>query len=69
MKLDNDLVNMLLVSVDGRFLIPVVKKKGSKGGFSSMVPIENTLMLKLAKTAFKGILLQVNIQNSYMPFT
>ena len=69
MRPDNDLVNMLLASVDGQSLIPVVKKKGSKGGFSGMVLIENTLMLKLAETTFKGILLQVNIQNSYMPFT
>ena len=69
MRSDNDLINMLLVSADGQSLIPVVKKKGSKGGFSCMVLIENTLMLKLAETTFKGILLQVNIQNSYMPFT
>ena len=60
---------MLLVSVDGQSLILVVKKKGGKGGFFGVVLIENTLMLKSAKTAFKGILLQVNVQNSYMPFT
>ena len=69
MKPDNDFVSMILVSANRRTSIPVVKKKGSKGGFSGVVSTENTPMLKSAKVAFEGILLRVKIQNSYMPFT
>ena len=64
MKPDNDLVN-----VDGWSTIPIVKKKGSKGDLFGVGPIKNTLMLKSAKIGFKGILSQVNIQNSYILIT
>ena len=33
MKLENDLVGMLLVDVDGQSLVPVIKKSKGKGGF------------------------------------
>ena len=49
MKLENDLVSMLLVDVDGRSLVPVIKKskgKGGGGGVYGRAPIGNALMLK-----------------------
>ena len=47
MKPKLELVNMLLVSVNGRSPLPNIKKRKVTEGFGGMRPAENTPMLKL----------------------
>ena len=48
MKPKLDLVSMLLINIDGRSSVPVVKKGKAKEVFTSVMPAKNTLMLKPA---------------------
>ena len=46
MKPKLDLVSMLLINVNGRSPVPIIKKRKAREGFTGMRPTENTLMLK-----------------------
>ena len=46
MKLNFDLVSMLLVNVDGQSLVPIIKKRKAREGSAGVRPIEKTPMLK-----------------------
>ena len=46
MKPKLDLVNMLIVSVNGRSPVPNIKERKAKEGFAGVRAAENTLMLK-----------------------
>ena len=46
MKPKLDLLNMLLIKINGQSPVPVVKKRKAKEVFIGMMPAENTLMLK-----------------------
>ena len=48
MKPKLDLLNMLLIKINGQSPVPVVKKRKAKEVFIGMMPAENTLMLKSA---------------------
>ena len=48
MKPRLDLISMLLVSIEGRSPIPVVKKRKAREVFIGVMPAENTPMLKSA---------------------
>ena len=48
MKPKLDIVSMLLVSIDGRSLVPAVKKRKAKEVFTSVRLVKNALMLKSA---------------------
>ena len=61
MKLKLDLISMLLVSINGRSLVPVVKKRKAKKVFTGMVPVENALMLKSACQFSKKFLTSISL--------
>ena len=46
MKPNFDLVSILLVNVDGRSLVLVIKKRKAREGSTDVRPAENTPMLK-----------------------
>ena len=46
MKPKLDLVSMLLVNIDGRSPVPVVKKRKAKEVFTGVMLVENAPMLK-----------------------
>ena len=48
MKPKLELVSMLLVNIGGRSSVPVVKKRKAREVFTSIIPAENTPMLKSA---------------------
>ena len=48
MKPKLDLLNMLLIKINGQSPVPVVKKRKAKEVFTSVMPAKNTLMLKPA---------------------
>ena len=52
---------MLLVSIDGRSLVPAVKKRKAKEVFTGMVPVENALMLKSAYQFSKKFLTSISL--------
>ena len=46
MKPKLDLDSMLLVNVNGQSLVPIIKKRKARKGFTSVRPAENTPILK-----------------------
>ena len=74
MKPKIGLVNMLLISVDGRPLVPTIKKIKAREGFAGVRPVENALMLKSACQFSKkfltsiSLVFHVSLPQFYFPF-
>ena len=74
MKSESYLVSMLLVNVDGRPLVPVVKKREAKEISTDIMPVEDAPMPKLviwlSKNSFQSIALvfRVSYLNSNFLF-
>ena len=61
MKPKLDLVSMFLVNIDGRSLVPAVKKRKAKEVFTVVMPVENALILKLAYQFSKKFLTSISL--------
>ena len=74
MKSNFDLVSMLLVNVDERSLVLVIKKRKAREGSTDVGPAENTPMLKLDYKFSKEVshnslpMFHVSIPQFYFPF-
>ena len=74
MKLESDLVSMLLVNVDGQPLVPIVKKREAKEISTCVMPVEDAPMpnfvIWLSKNYFQSISLvfHVSYLSSDFPF-